>query len=123
MQVARRWFVGWAGAAGLGSSHVIPGDPQERAAMGVPEFTVDVFQNAYLPIGECEVNAVVTVTSTCSTADVTAAAAEIIIVDCSGSMGTPQSKIAAYVIGTDEELMIARHTISFLSQRAGAAAG
>jgi len=38
-------------------------------------------------------------------------------------ISTPQSKIAAYVIGTDEELMIARHTISFLSQRAGAAAG
>jgi acetate kinase len=38
-------------------------------------------------------------------------------------ISTPQSKVAAYVIGTDEELMIARHTISFLSQRAGAAAG
>jgi acetate kinase len=33
----------------------------------------------------------------------------------------PHSKVAAYVIGTDEEFMIARHTISFLSQRAGAA--
>jgi hypothetical protein len=73
---------------------VIPGEPQERAAMGIPEFTVDVCQNEYLPAGECEVNAVVTVTSTCSAADVTAAAAEIIIVDCSKSMGTPWSKIA-----------------------------
>jgi acetate kinase len=33
----------------------------------------------------------------------------------------PHSKVSAYVIGTDEELMIARHTVSFLSQRAGAA--
>jgi acetate kinase len=29
----------------------------------------------------------------------------------------PQGKIAVYVIGTDEELMIARHTVSFISQR------
>jgi acetate kinase len=35
----------------------------------------------------------------------------------------PQSRVAVYVIGTDEELMIARHTVSFLSQRAGAALG
>jgi acetate kinase len=35
----------------------------------------------------------------------------------------PASKVAVYVIATDEELMIARHTISFLSQRAGAALG
>ena len=28
----------------------------------------------------------------------------------------PHSKVAAYVIGTDEELMIARHTVSFLSR-------
>jgi acetate kinase len=33
----------------------------------------------------------------------------------------PYSKVAVYVIGTDEELMIARHTVSFLSHRAGAA--
>jgi acetate kinase len=32
----------------------------------------------------------------------------------------PHSKVAAYVIGTDEELMIARHTLSILSYRAGA---
>jgi acetate kinase len=30
----------------------------------------------------------------------------------------PQSKVAVYVIGTDEELMIARHTVSFLSREA-----
>ena len=35
----------------------------------------------------------------------------------------PQGKVATYVIGTDEELMIARHTVSFLSQRAGVAVG
>jgi acetate kinase len=35
----------------------------------------------------------------------------------------PQSRVAIYVIGTDEELMIARHTVSFLTQRTGAALG
>jgi acetate kinase len=30
----------------------------------------------------------------------------------------PHSKVAVYVIGTDEELMIARHTVSFLSRSA-----
>jgi acetate kinase len=33
----------------------------------------------------------------------------------------PHSKVAVYVIGTDEELMIARHTVAFLSHRAAAA--
>jgi acetate kinase len=33
----------------------------------------------------------------------------------------PHSKVAVYVIGTDEEFMIARHTVSFLSQRIGRA--
>jgi acetate kinase len=35
-------------------------------------------------------------------------------------LSKPQDKIAVYVIGTDEELMIARHTVSFISQRARA---
>ena len=65
--------------------------------MGVPKFTVDVFQNEYLPAGEGEVNAIVTVMSADSANDGpadAAGAAEIIIVDCSRSMNTPQSKIA-----------------------------
>jgi acetate kinase len=35
----------------------------------------------------------------------------------------PQGKIAVYVIGTNEELMIARHTASFISQRTRTAVG
>jgi hypothetical protein len=58
--------------------------------MSQPDFSVDVFQNEYIPEGGRDVNAVVTVTSP-DTAPVLAAAdvgaAEIIIVDCSGSMG------------------------------------
>jgi hypothetical protein len=37
--------------------------------MGKPEFTVDVYQNHYLPAGGREVNATVTVTSAYSAAD------------------------------------------------------
>jgi acetate kinase len=33
----------------------------------------------------------------------------------------PQSKVAAYVIRTDEELMIARHTVALLSSHASVA--
>ena len=59
-------------------------------------FTVDVDQNQYLPEGGRDVSAVVTVTSG---ADVAAAApdggagsAEIIIIDCSGSMWPVRSR-------------------------------
>jgi acetate kinase len=33
----------------------------------------------------------------------------------------PESKVALYVVPTDEELMIARHTVSLLGARAGQA--
>ena len=54
--------------------------------MSARDFTVDVFQNEYLPDGARGVNAIVTVTSAGSAADGMtgpASAAEIIIVDCS----------------------------------------
>lgn len=62
-------------------------------------FTADVYQNEYLPAGGSEVNAVVTVT--CAGGLQGAAqtgqpeAAEIVIVDTSGSMATPTTKIKA----------------------------
>ena len=59
--------------------------------IGEPDFIVDVHQNGYLPEGAREVSAVVTVTSSMDLAQTADAgengAAEIIIVDCSGSMG------------------------------------
>src|SRR5215469_13162231 len=65
--------------------------------MNPPEFTAEIFQNEYLSDGAREVNAIVTVTSTGSASAQlrTGAdkAAEIIIIDCSGSMGAPGSKI------------------------------
>ncbi|MEU6541943.1 VWA domain-containing protein [Streptomyces sp. NPDC046859] len=70
----------------------------------VPRFSVDVYQNEYLPEGGSEVNAIVTVTSTGGgTLGGTAAAARpagpdanaavALMVDCSGSMDYPPTKM------------------------------
>ena len=59
-------------------------------------FEVEVFQNEYLPSGETEVNAIVTVSSAgLAGTGAPPAAAEIVIVDTSGSMDVPRSKIKA----------------------------
>ncbi|MFJ3100103.1 VWA domain-containing protein [Streptomyces sp. NPDC086835] len=76
----------------------------------VPQFSVDVYQNEYLPEGGREVNAIVTVTSTgggttggaplrgaSASADAVPgqvpAAGVVIMVDCSGSMEYPATKL------------------------------
>ncbi|MET8174561.1 vWA domain-containing protein [Streptomyces clavifer] len=77
----------------------------------VPRFSVDVYQNAYLPEGGREVNAIVTVTSTgggttggvplADAAPVSTrtpgragpSAAVVLMVDCSGSMDYPPTKM------------------------------
>ena len=65
----------------------------------LPGFTVDIDQNPYLPAGGRDVSAVVTVTAD-ETGDARPDAvpqggsAEIIIVDCSGSMDYPPTKMA-----------------------------
>ncbi|MGW0930844.1 vWA domain-containing protein [Streptomyces sp. NPDC002644] len=65
-----------------------------------PRFSVDVYQNAYLPEGAREVNAVVTVTASGGATLSGAAgsgggpdAAVVIMVDCSGSMDYPPAKM------------------------------
>jgi VWA domain-containing protein len=63
-----------------------------------PQFNVSVYQNEYLADGSAEVNAIVTVTSTGSPTGGTAStarAAQVIMVDCSGSMDYPPTKMAA----------------------------
>src|ERR1700723_966517 len=65
---------------------------------GLPGFTVDIDQNPYLPAGGRDVSAIVTVTAD-DTGDAPPAAssggsAEIIIIDCSGSMDFPPAKMA-----------------------------
>ncbi|MFF9863826.1 MULTISPECIES: vWA domain-containing protein [unclassified Streptomyces] len=76
----------------------------------VPQFSVDVYQNEYLPEGGREVNAIVTVTSTgggtsggvplggaaaspSSIPGGPATAAVVVMVDCSGSMDYPPTKM------------------------------
>jgi hypothetical protein len=59
-------------------------------------FTADTYQNEYLPVGGTEVNAVVTVTASgAAMAASPADAAEIVIVDVSGSMVAPRAKLRA----------------------------
>ena len=73
---------------------------EERPMTTLPGFTVDIDQNPYLPAGGRDVSAVVTVTAD-SSGDAPArpgpgaGSAEIIIVDCSGSMDYPPAKLAA----------------------------
>ncbi len=73
------------------------------AKPSVPRFSVDVYQNEYLPEGGREVNAIVTVTATGggtlggglspAASDGRPSAAVAIMVDCSGSMDHPPTKM------------------------------
>ncbi|MFG2356110.1 VWA domain-containing protein [Streptomyces sp. NPDC048521] len=75
------------------------------AKSNVPQFSVDVYQNAYLPEGGREVDAIVTVTATGGGTVGSAVAAPVytpgrgpsaavaIMVDCSGSMDYPPTKM------------------------------
>lgn len=60
------------------------------------EFAVEAFHNAHLPEHGAEVDVIVSVTGS-GLGDVTgtADAAEVILLDCSGSMGDPRTKITA----------------------------
>lgn len=59
-------------------------------------FTLEAYQNEYLPLGGTEVNAIVTVTSDGAGSPAgQPEAAVIVIVDTSGSMGSPDRKIKA----------------------------
>ena len=84
--------------------------------MSEPDFTVDIYQNEYLPEGGRDVNAVVTVatTGTASAAPAPGAgSAEIIIVDCSGSMNAPPSKIAEARAATAAAVDVIRDGVAF----------
>jgi VWA domain-containing protein len=80
----------------------------------VSRFTAEVYQNEFLPLGATEVNAVVTVTAldAAPRADV-AAAAEIVIVDTSGSMTVPSAKLKAARQATAEAVDAIRDGVLF----------
>ncbi|MFF7964478.1 VWA domain-containing protein [Streptomyces sp. NPDC007903] len=65
------------------------------AKPGGPQFSVDVYQNEFLPEGGREVNAIVTVTAKGGGAPAGpgASAAVVLMVDCSGSMDYPPTKM------------------------------
>lgn len=82
----------------MGASHLagVAAAEGARFRMREHEFSVEIFQNEYLASGGHEVNAIATVT--CGDESgyaeaLPASAAEIIVVDCSGSMLQPKSKI------------------------------
>jgi hypothetical protein len=79
------------------------------------DFTVEISQNEYLPDGGDEVNAIVTVTS--PDAGVAAAedmgSAEIIIIDCSGSMRSPRTKIEQARAATAAAVDVIRDGVAF----------
>jgi hypothetical protein len=81
-------------------------------------FTVEIDQNQYLPEGGRTVSAVVTVTSADDMSMPAggasdARAAEIIIVDCSGSMDVPQTKIASARAATAAAIDVLRDGTAF----------
>jgi von Willebrand factor type A C-terminal domain/von Willebrand factor type A domain len=84
----------------------------------LPGFTVQIDQNPYLPVGGRDVSAVVTVTAD-ATGGVPAAqdsadgSAEIIIVDCSGSMDFPPEKILAARAATSAAVDVIRDGARF----------
>lgn len=84
--------------------------------MSLPDFAIEVYQNEYLPQGSTEVNAIVTVTATGgapAAASSAGAAAEVIIVDCSGSMHVPRTKLSSAKQATAAAIDTLRDGVEF----------
>ena len=84
--------------------------------MSQPDFTVEISQNEYLPEGGDDVNAIVAITSpdTAGAAPVAdTSSAEIIIIDCSGSMRSPQTKIVEARAATAAAIDVIRDGVAF----------
>jgi hypothetical protein len=79
-----------------------------------PAFGTEVFQNEYLPTDATVVDAVVTVTSTSdqSTA-ATPTMAQVIMIDCSGSMATPATKMSEAKRATAAAIDALRDKVEF----------
>ncbi|MFD8013323.1 VWA domain-containing protein [Streptomyces sp. NPDC058955] len=89
------------------------------AKPSVPQFSVDVYQNEYLPVGGRDVDAIVTVTATgggtSGAGGVTAGgpAGVVIMVDCSGSMDYPPAKMEGARAATAAAIDTLRDGTSF----------
>jgi VWA domain-containing protein len=80
------------------------------------DFTVDISQNEYLPEGGNDVDAIITVTSpdTGLAAPTThSGGAEIIIIDCSGSMRSPRTKIEQARAATAAAVDVIKDGVAF----------
>ena len=78
------------------------------------QFTIEVYQNEYLPQDGCEVNAIVTVTSSRANGSGSVPeVAEIVIVDTSGSMAAPKAKILAARAATCAAIDCIRDGVAF----------
>jgi hypothetical protein len=77
-------------------------------------FTLEAYQNEYLPLGATEVNAIVTVTSDGASGPAGQPdAAVVLIVDTSGSMGAPSRKIKAAREATSVAIDCVRDGVPF----------
>jgi hypothetical protein len=63
--------------------------------MAAPDFTLDVSQNEYLSTADSTLDAILTVAAGDIAVSGSSVAAEVILLDCSGSMAMPPTKIAA----------------------------
>ncbi|TDV34884.1 vWA domain-containing protein [Actinophytocola oryzae] len=84
--------------------------------MTQPDFAVEVYQNEYLAAGATEVNAIVTVTASGAVTGPVASggnAAEVIIVDCSGSMHVPRTKLSSAKQATAAAIDTLRDGVEF----------
>jgi hypothetical protein len=83
--------------------------------MSQPDFTVDIYQNEFLPAGGQDLSAVITVTSGENVPEAAeeVAGAEIIMIDCSGSMGSPRTKIAEARAATAAAVEVIRDGVAF----------
>ncbi len=80
------------------------------------DFAVEVYQNEYLAAGATEVNAIVTVTASGAVtgpATSSGSAAEVIIVDCSGSMHVPRTKLSSAKQATAAAIDTLRDGVEF----------
>jgi hypothetical protein len=83
-----------------------------------PDFAVEIYQNEFLSAGATEVNAIITVTaagagSQATTAAPTGSTAEVIIVDTSGSMHVPRTKLSSAKQATAAAIDTLRDGVAF----------
>lgn len=82
-------------------------------------FAIDIYQNEYLPAGGQDVNAIVTVTAQDTVPAAPAesteggSSAEVIIVDCSGSMAYPSTKISQVRLATCAAIDVIHDGVAF----------